>query len=1400
MIVDYLFETSWEVCNMVGGINTVLSSKANIIVDKLGDNYITIGPDVWKEPVEHPYFTEEITLFADWKEHAQKNGLNIKIGRWKIPGTPIAILVDFTPLFAEKDAVFAGLWENYKLDSLAGQWDYIEPAMFGIAAGKVIEDFYKYYINPGDKVVAHFHEWMTGTGVLYLEDLLPAIGTIFTTHATVLGRTVAGNGHPLYESLSEINPDESARNFNVISKNSLETLSARHADVLTTVSGITAKECAQFFGKNPDIITPNGFSEKYVPQGDKFEEHRETARSKALTIASQMTGKEYPEDSFLVITSGRYEYRNKGIDILIEALARINDDPTIDKPVIAFITIPSAHIGPIDRSLDANTDIHGKYLTHYLREPHYDPILNKIREKNLTNNKNSKVDIIFAPVYLDGRDGVIDLSYYDFLIGFDISVFPSYYEPWGYTPMESIAFGIPTLTTSVAGFGDWVKNNFSINHKSVEVAVRKEGSFNNTVGEVSAFIKSHFLSENREASRKEAFEIFGELKWEKLMTHYQKAWELAVAKGEGRKTLHQAWKRPEGLRIEDSVHHDKPNWRTVLVNTTLPGSLQRLKEIAHNLWWCWNYDAIDLFRNIDPDLWFEKQSNPIAVLQSLSRKKVDKLKSNKQFLKKLDKVYTHFQSYLEERKAKDYQVAYFCMEYGLHVSLQIYSGGLGVLAGDYLKQASDSGKNMVAVGLLYRFGYFKQVINAAGEQVNVREPQKFTQLPLIPVRNGNGDWVTIRVALPGRVLVAKAWQVMVGSVPLYLLDTDISENSEEDKLITAQLYGGDRDMRIKQELLLGIGGVRLLKQLEIQPDVFHINEGHASFSLLERIRELIVNKGYSFSKASEIVRTNSLFTTHTPVPAGHDYFEEHTMRAYLSHFADQFRMEWNDFLALGRFQPGNLSEKYSMSVLASKLSSEINGVSKLHGEVTRDMLVPLYPGFFAHELHINHVTNGVHYPTWTTEFTSELHKKTFGDEFFNNQYDEDIWKKIYDLSDEKIWKLKQNNKHKLIEYLKQKLKRDLMNRQVNPGTIIRTLEGLDENALFIGFARRFATYKRAHLLFSNLDRLDKIVNKSGKPVVFLFAGKAHPRDKMGQDLIKRIVQISNDPRFTGKIIFIENYNLILGKMLTSGVDVWLNTPTRPLEASGTSGEKAVLNGVMNLSVLDGWYAEGYLPDGGWAIEQKRTYENQTFQDSLDAEILYNIIEDEVVPVYYSRNESDVPEKWTQYMKHCMAKIAPYFTMQRMVDDYYTKFYDPLHDERNKLYAENYEQIEELVAWKDKIKTNWETLKVKSLTVPDARKGALDYGSPFFAELELYAPGINLDDIGVDIIFGNKNGSEHVKFLFNKIMTPVNGKNDILKFESNFQLDHSGVMDYAFRIYPKNDLLKYQMHFPLVKWA
>lgn len=852
----------------------------------------------------------------------------------------------------------------------------------------------------------------------------------------------------------------------------------------------------------------------------------------------------------------------------------------------------------------------------------------------------------------------------------------------------------------------------------------------------------------------------------------------------------------KGVRIIPPHYTAGPAWKNLVVESNIPESLAALKHISRNLWWVWNCKARDLFEYIDLELWEETAHNPILMLDKVNYSRYLELEKDEFFTDKLARVHSDLKQYLAEREnLNSTQIAYFSMEFGLHDSLKIFSGGLGMLAGDYLKEASDSKINLIAVGLLYRFGYFKQTLNNNGEQIANYEAEEFSKIPVSPVMV-NDQWLQVEIEFPSRKLFARVWQVDVGSVKLYLLDADLETNEEQDRSVTHHLYGGDNENRLKQEMLLGLGGIRALKALGYEADLYHCNEGHAAFIGLERLNHIIREQDLTFAEALELVRASTLFTTHTPVPAGHDSFPDDLLKHYLEKYPEKISLSWDEFLQMGKAYPHEA--RFNMSYLAANLSQNINGVSMLHGEVSRNLMKDLYPGYLPEESHIGYVTNGVHYSTWTAKEWTQLHQKYFGHHFPETQSDFSVWDRIFDVPDHEIMEIKKKLKVNLINYIKQRFSDNWIKRNENPKLIAEALKKLNPNALTIGFARRFATYKRAHLLFKNLDRLSKIVNDPHRPVQFIFAGKAHPADRGGQDLIKYIVEISKRPEFIGKIMFIQNYDINLAKKMLQGVDIWMNTPTRPLEASGTSGEKGVMNGTIHFSVLDGWWVEGYKPEAGWALPMERSSDVQEFQDELDAETIYNIFEQEIIPTYFNQNKKGISPSWISYVKNTIAGVAPHFTMRRQLNDYIERFYEPQAKRYTQLKANNNALARKIASWKGHVASLWDGIKAVETNVEDGINHTYKIGESHPASVSLDLNGLKAEEVGVEIVISNKAGDKEVLVERHEFdVASFDGQ--VATYILNLTIMNPGSYNYGIRVFPKNQLLPHRLDFRYLHW-
>ena len=841
-----------------------------------------------------------------------------------------------------------------------------------------------------------------------------------------------------------------------------------------------------------------------------------------------------------------------------------------------------------------------------------------------------------------------------------------------------------------------------------------------------------------------------------------------------------------------------PQWKELTVKSRLPEQLKCLDELAHNLWWAWDYEARDLFKSLDEALYEEVQHNPVVLLERLSYERKEAIVKDKSLMKKVKDVYAKFRAYMDVKPNKERaSVAYFCMEFGITQVLKIYSGGLGILAGDYLKEASDSNVDMCGVGFLYRYGYFTQSLSMDGQQIAKYEAQNFNSLPIERVLDENGNPLVIDVPYTNYMVHAYVWRANVGRISLYLLDTDNDLNSEFDKPITHSLYGGDWENRLKQEILLGIGGILTLKRLGIKKDIYHCNEGHAALCNLQRLCDY-VESGLTFNQAMELVRASSLYTVHTPVPAGHDYFDEALFGKYMGGYPARLGISWDELIGMGRQNPDNHNERFCMSTFACNTCQDVNGVSKLHGWVSQKMFSPLWKGYFPEENHVGYVTNGVHFPTWAATEWRKIYDKYFDKNFMNDQSNEEIWHAINNVPDEEVWSTRMALKQKLVDYIREKFTENWLRNQGDPARVVSLLQRINPNALMIGFCRRFATYKRAHLLFTDIDRLAKIVNDPEHPVLFFFSGKAHPADGAGQGLIKKIYEISQRPEFLGKIIFLEDYDMQLARRLVSGVDIWMNTPTRPLEASGTSGEKAEMNGVVNLSVLDGWWVEGYREGAGWALPEKRTYENQAYQDQLDAATIYGLLENDIIPMYYNRNKKGYSADWVKVIKNSISTIAPHYTMKRQLDDYFDRFYNREALRFKKLQENDYRLAKDIALWKETVAERWDEIHVVSKDTSLLDTGG-ETGKKYTMQYVIDEQGLD-DAVGLELVSLKSNTSQDDHEVYSVRPFKVKGhEGNLYTFEAVIEPDVAGAFRSCVRMYPKNVNLPHRQDFCYVKW-
>ena len=847
----------------------------------------------------------------------------------------------------------------------------------------------------------------------------------------------------------------------------------------------------------------------------------------------------------------------------------------------------------------------------------------------------------------------------------------------------------------------------------------------------------------------------------------------------------------------------------ITVNPQLPKRIEKLSEISNNLWWSWNTEFLRLFKTIDNDLWETCEKNPVKFLKQVSQERLEAVSKNVEFLKEYDKLARQFEDYMNSKNTwfannypenKDDLIAYFSAEYGLDRTIPIYSGGLGILSGDHLKSASDLGIPLVAVGLLYKNGYFHQKINGYGDQETEYINIELSNLPINPVKDKNGEDLIIYVKFPKRRLYLKVWQINVGRIKLYLLDSDIEKNNPEDRDVTLRLYGGDQEMRIRQEIVLGMGGTNLLtRALGLNPTIYHMNEGHSAFLILELIKNIIKEKQVSFDVARDIASSKTVFTTHTPVPAGNDIFPLDLVDKYFKDFWPRLGLDREEFLRLGMKPSQILEPGFNMGILALKVAGKKNGVSKLHGAVSRELFGDVWPDIAANESPITYVTNGIHTCSWLSPKLKELYNKYLMPYWQDNIHEDKVWEKINNIPDKTLWETHQDRKEKLLKLVKDNTTQRLRRSGYSYEEINEITSKLNPNALTIGFARRFATYKRATLIFKDLERITQILNNTDKPVVLVFAGKAHPADRYGADLIKQIHEVSMMPQFKGKIFILENYSIEISRYLVSGVDVWLNNPRRPMEASGTSGQKASVNGVINFSVLDGWWAEGYNQENGWTIGTNAEYNSYEEQDIADSQSMYRTLEDKIIPTYYNKNEEGISPKWIRIMKNSIISTGGKYSTARMLVDYTNNLYMPLCN-LTKKYYKNVDTVAEYNLWKKNLYINWKDIKITQTNNLD--NITIDAGNNIEVKCEVELPNVDLDNITVECYYGKilDNGIvENVSIIPMKL-TGKDEENKKYEYTTKIELKTGGNYGYTFRVMPRHEMLLDAENLNLVKWV
>ncbi len=1372
-----LFEVSWEVCNKVGGIYTVVSSKALQTKDEFGEDYFVLGPSL---PQNSGFEETDEHTWDSLRQAFAAKDLKCRLGRWNIPGRPKAILVDFAKRYDSNQLLYE-LWKKYGVDSLSGGWDYIEPVMFSTACGEVIAAIHEARVEPvNGRSVALFHEWMCGAGLLRLKKDAPDVATVFTTHATMLGRAMAGTGRDIYSNMHSINPANEAAAHNITAKWSMESTSAREADVFTTVSTITNEEASVFLGRKPDVITTNGLDMRSIPDYSQDRTVPETHRKKVMEAANRLLRCQLPDNTRILLISGRYEMHNKGVDLFLEALARVEKSLAgSDATVLALCLVMGGHTGvnPAAVSGDPNVSDNGRpfICTHYAWNAPEDPIINTCRRLGLNNYPENKVKVIFVPAMLDGNDGFFNMTYDNILMSCDNGCFPSWYEPWGYTPQESAAWSVPTMTTDLSGFGIWAREELRDGEPKPGITVipRQGMSFEQT----ATLLHEHLLKlatcpqEELTERRKQARNLAERTSWLHFYENYRHAFLQALNKA--------------GLRVQPDATHNAvmrvltasrsatPFLRSIMSIAEVPQELLRLRDLARNVWWCWHDKAKALFMRLNPARW-EACRNPLQMLDEADPGRFKSLLRDQAYMNLYHEVVESFDRYmaapirsLSEYVGPEAPIAYFSTEYGLNESIPIYSGGLGVLSGDHLKSSSDMCLPLVGIGLLYKNGYFKQEIDADGRQVSLYPENNFGLLPISMVYDAEGQPVYVQLELPGRTLFARVWKMAVGRIALYLMDTDTRRNIEEDRHITDKLYEAKRETRLLQEILLGMGGIRLLRNLGITPSVYHMNEGHSAFMVLERLQEYI-RAGMSYDEATVRIRANTVFTTHTPVPAGNEAFSLDLVERYLGAVASGLGLSWQQFVQLGQIEGGNRNA-FELTVLALRHACWANGVSRLHGIVSQHMWNNLWKSLPTLETPIGHVTNGVHTPSYVGSWMHELLDQYLGADWLQAAPDSDVWDKVDQIPDDLYWATRMHQKEALLDELRRQIP-ELLHTFNLPSSNRKTMEALlRPDTLIIGFARRFAPYKRATLIFADPDRLARILNNPSRPVILVFSGKAHPADVAGIDLIQEVLRMARDPRFMGRIFFIKNYSLSVSRIMAQGCDVWLNTPRRPHEASGTSGMKLPVNGGVNLSISDGWWCEGYNRQNGWTIGPVVTTQMPSGEqnDFADAESLYSLMEHAVVPLYFEQNDAGLPASWIAMSKRSLKSLTAMYSSNRMLTDYIQGFYLPAGKRRAMLRENNWAACRSLASWQKDLPTRFASLKIEELSVGGMEENTMVCGEPVNVQLRLSLGDMRSDEVLVQLVMGlaHLNGD-------------FDGKPDVLRLEPRSTVSKSGKILYS----------------------
>ncbi|OGT07740.1 MAG: hypothetical protein A2X78_03595 [Gammaproteobacteria bacterium GWE2_37_16] len=1426
----FLFEISWEVCNKVGGIYTVLRSKAKQAIKNFGANYILIGP--WLENNHH--FIEENNPTNDKiKTLLTSKGLLCCIGYWDIgygekTEQPTVILVAYKDRYNINTLLY-DLWSDYGVDSLASNFEYYEPILFSTASGEVVKALCEEFSDTNTQLIAHFHEWLCGAGILYLKKHCRDVITIFTTHATVLGRTLASYNKLVYNLDTNFDPNAEAKNYGVFAKHSLETAAAREADCFTTVSDLTADETNIILDKYPDKIASNGLDIEKTQQF-KYYEKTATTRTHLLEITSKVIGKNLPENTHFWITSGRYEFHNKGYDLLLNTITELEKSlKPEDSEIVLFFLIAANHhtkqdsLLNIDRATLPEQNAAFGIATHKIANPNSDPLLRACSNLNL-KDPNRKIHVVYSDAYLDGTDGVFDLPYEQVLAACDLSLFLSFYEPWGYTPLESIAQTTPTITTDLAGFGSWVSSLKNSDYRDAVFVLERKNKSQETViktlcDQLIVILKRD--STYNDAIRQKSASLAKLADWSFFYKNYLDAYEQAIEFNEIYYARFDTTESGEKYyTLIQEAETTTPRFHLMQNEGILPNEISGLRDIAYNFWWSWHESVKLLFQAIDSVIWDKVQHNPVRFLNVVSHAALLKKVHDENYMHEYHNKLQYFNSYCGDKKinetcntnaiCNERPIAYFCMEYGLDECLPIYSGGLGILAGDYLKTMSDLNVPMIAIGLFYKQGYFHQSINFQNEQIAFYETQDPNQVPMRLVNDNDGKAISVSVEVLDRTVHVRVWEIKVGRVSLYLLDTDVPENSPSDREITSRLYAGPKETRLIQEIILGIGGTRFItEKLNLNPILYHLNEGHSAFLLLERIRKL-AKTGLSFDEACTAVRSSSVFTTHTPIPAGNETFSEDLIHKYFFKYQefigasqntiDKITSAINKIMTLAR----DFEEKipvFSMTALALNLSESANAVSKIHGNISRAMWQKIWPGVLESETPIDEITNGIHLSTWIGDAMKNLYDEYLGFDWKIKQADPKVWEKIATIPNKKLFDAHQLEKEKLLDAIRTRVVQEYPARNESKLLISQSLNCLDSNVLMIGLARRFVSYKRNALILRDKERLARILTNTQRPIVLVIAGKAHPADILAKELVSDFIITARDKNLQGHIIFLEEYDMALAKLLTHGIDIWLNTPLIGKEACGTSGMKVGLNGGLNFSTQDGWWDEAYEPKIGWIIDSFPSLADEAQRDDMENMYMLDTLEYSIAPLYYTNNQGTPKEEWLEKMKASIAKIAYQYSSQRMANEYLEKLYYPLAKYSIDLESDAYAKLKKIVAWGKDVTERFYTVKIKTILVNGVKDGKIMTEGMVTIKVLLFSGKVKASELKIELILA-KNENQKMQEPVTIIPMQLVDKREsgILTYIAQYNVEDTGFYSYGVRVLPYNSALQKQSDLRLVVWG